>query len=95
MTEDEELRLTSLCITPSENKATFFLDDDNRIRTKQFPELKRLMESGGYTHLSGSSEKGWTISKPDATLRQSECDATLRQNNTCTGKIYIEKEYNG
>jgi hypothetical protein len=79
MDNDEELRLTSLCITPSENKATFFLDGDNRIRTKQFPGLKRLMESGGYTHLSGSTEKGWTVSKPDAKLRQSESDAILPQ----------------
>jgi hypothetical protein len=79
MIDYEDLKIIELRMNHDETELTIFLHGDGSIGIKQFAGLKRIMESGGFTHLSGSAEKGWIISKLDAKLRQSENDAILPQ----------------
>lgn len=76
----EDLRIVAIGMNPDASEMTFFLEGDNVICTKQFIALTKIMKAGGYTHLRGTAENGWTIMRSlDATLRQSEYDATLSQ----------------
>lgn len=70
MIDYEDLKIVELRMNDDETELTIFLDGDGSIGINQFPGLIRLMKSGNFTHLRGSSKSGWTISKSSEPLDQ-------------------------